>query len=202
MCSPAWPEGTTYPAEVTTPASFAAALESLRQVRYRPELSIEEAPAPQRLAPHAVAITAEFVEGDEELASGRLVLLHDPDGVEAWQGTFRAVTFVKAVLEPDLAADPLLTGVAWTWLEEAIDGAGPRTALGGTVTRVMSESFGTIGDRDVSGQVEIRASWTPLCDPSDMGAEAEAWAALLAQAAGLLPLPQGVAVLSPAHRGR
>lgn len=202
MCSPAWPEGTTYPAEVTTPASFAAALESLRQVRYRPELSIEEAPAPQRLAPHAVAITAEFVEGDEELASGRLVLLHDPDGVEAWQGTFRAVTFVKAVLEPDLAADPLLTGVAWTWLEEAIDGAGPRTALGGTVTRVMSESFGTIGDRDVSGQVEIRASWTPLCDPSDMGAEAEAWAALLAQAAGLLPLPQGVALLSPAHRGR
>jgi len=187
---------------VTTPASFAAALESLRQVRYRPELSIEEAPAPQRLAPHAVAITAEFVEDDEELASGRLVLLHDPEGVEAWQGTFRAVTFVKAVLEPDLAADPLLTGVAWTWLEEALEAAGPRTALGGTVTRVMSESFGTIGDRDVSGQVEIRASWTPLCDPADMGAEAQAWAALLAQAAGLLPLPQGVAVLSPAHRSR
>lgn len=202
MCSPVWPEDTTYPAEVTTPAPFDAALESLRQVRYRPELAIEEAPAPQRLAPHAVAITAEFVEDDEELASGRLVLLHDPEGVEAWQGTFRAVTFVKAVLEPDLAADPLLTGVAWTWLEEALEDAGPRTALGGTVTRVMSESFGTIGDRDVSGQVEIRASWTPLCDPADMGAEAQAWAALLAQAAGLLPLPQGVAVLSPAHRGR
>ncbi|MFM7597814.1 MAG: DUF3000 domain-containing protein [Actinomycetota bacterium] len=187
---------------MTTSAPFDAALESLRRVRYRPELSIEEAPAPQRLAPQAVAITAEFVEDDEELASGRLVLLHDPDGVEAWQGTFRAVTFVKAVLEPDLAADPLLTGVAWTWLEEALEGAGPRTSLGGTVTRVMSESFGTIGDRDVSGQVEIRASWTPLCDPADMGAEAEAWAALLGQAAGLLPLPQGVAVLSPAHRAR
>ena len=171
-------------------------------MRYRPELSVEESPAPQRLAPHAVALTAEFVEGDEELASGRLVLLHDPDGVESWGGDFRVVTFVKAVLEPDLAADPLLTGVAWTWLQEALEPAGPRAALGGTVTRVMSESFGTIGERDVSGQVEIRASWTPLCAPAEIGAEAEAWAALLAQAAGLLPLPQGVALLTPSPRGR
>ena len=184
------------------PDSFAAALESLRGVRYRPELNVEESPAPQRLAPHAVALTAEFVEGDEELASGRLVLLHDPDGVESWGGDFRVVTFVKAVLEPDLAADPLLTGVAWTWLQEALESAGPRAALGGTVTRVMSESFGTLGERDVSGQVEIRASWTPLGPPAEIGAEAEAWAALLAQAAGLLPLPQGVALLTPSPRSR
>ncbi|MGI9197759.1 MAG: DUF3000 domain-containing protein [Candidatus Nanopelagicales bacterium] len=185
------------------PASFEAALQSLRTVTYRPEISVEESPAPQRLAPHAVALTAEFIEDDEELASGRLVLLHDPDGNEAWEGDFRVVSFVKAVLEPDLAADPLLTGVAWTWLQEALDGAGsePR-ALGGTVTRVMSESFGTIGDRDVTGQVEIRASWTPAGPPEEIGCEAIAWAALLAQAAGLLPLPQGVAVLTPASRSR
>lgn len=184
------------------PDSFVAALESLRRVQYRPELNVEESPAPQRLAPHAVALTAEVVEDDDELASGRLVLLHDPDGVEAWGGDFRVVTFVKAVLEPDLAGDPLLTGVAWTWLQEALDSAGPRDALGGTVTRVMSESFGTLGERDVSGQVEIRASWTPLCAPAEIGAEAEAWSALMAQAAGLLPLPQGVAILTPSHRSR
>ncbi len=182
-------------------ASFDRALASLRAVRLRPELSLDEGPAPQRLAPHAVALTAEFLEDDEELASGRFVLLHDPDGVDAWEGDFRAVIFIRATLEPDLATDPLLTGVAWAWLLEALDErAGPRQALGGTVTRVMSESFGSLGDRDVHGMVEIRASWTPTGQPEDMGGEVEAWGAALAQAAGLLPLPPGVATLSPSRR--
>jgi hypothetical protein len=185
---------------VTSP-EFDRALASLRAVRFRPEFTVDEGPAPQRLAPHAVALTAEFVEDDEELASGRFVLLHDPDGVEAWEGRYRAVVFLRAVLEPDLATDPLLTGVAWTWLMEALEAeGGPRTALGGTVTRVMSESFGSLGDRDVTGMVEIRASWTPLGDPDDMGAEASAWAAAMAQAAGLLPLPPGVSALVPPRR--
>ncbi|MGA1699860.1 MAG: DUF3000 family protein, partial [Candidatus Nanopelagicales bacterium] len=64
--------------------SFDRALTSLRGVRLRPELTLDEGPAPQRLAPHAVALTSEFIEDDEEMASGRFVLLHDPDGVEAW----------------------------------------------------------------------------------------------------------------------
>jgi hypothetical protein len=178
--------------------TFERALRSLHNVRFRPELAVEESPAPQRLAPHAVALTAEFVEDDEELASGRFVLLHDPDGVEAWGGSFRAVTFIKAVLEPDVATDPLLTGVAWTWLLEALDAhAGAYVELGGTVTRVMSESFGSLGDRDVAGQVEIRASWTPDGDPADIGGSAHAWGAALAHAAGLLPVPEGVAILTP-----
>ena len=45
-----------------------------------------------------------------ELGTGRLVLLHDPAGHEAWQGTFRVVTYVRAELEPEMAADPLLPG--------------------------------------------------------------------------------------------
>lgn len=182
-------------------ASFDRALTGLRAVRFRPELSVDEGPAPQRLAPHAVALTAEFVEDDEELASGRFVLLHDPDGVDAWEGDFRAVVFIRATLEPDLATDPLLTGVAWAWLLEALDAeGGPRAALGGTVTRVMSESFGALGERDVTGSIEIRASWTPTGDPADMGQEAQAWAAALSQAAGLLPLPPGVSALVQPRR--
>jgi hypothetical protein len=178
--------------------SFEQALASLREVRFRPELSVDEGPAPQRLAPHAVALTADFVEDDEELASGRFVLLYDPDGVEAWEGNFRAVIFIRATLEPDLATDPMLTGVAWSWLLESLEAeAGPHAALGGTVTRVMSESFGALGERDVTGMVEIRASWTPLADPEDMGGEVAAWAAALGQAAGLLPLPPGVSALAP-----
>jgi hypothetical protein len=179
-------------------ATFDKALASLRSLRFRPELTIDEGPAPQRLAPHAVALTAEFVEDDEEMASGRFVLLHDPDVVEAWEGHFRAVVFIRATLEPDLATDPMLTGVAWAWLLESLEAeGGPRAALGGTVTRVMSESFGSLGERDVTGMVEIRASWTPLAPPEEMGGEVAAWAAAMAQAAGLLPLPPGVAALVP-----
>jgi hypothetical protein len=190
----------SYPSVVTS-APFERALASLRSVAFRPELNVEEGPAPQRLAPHAVALTAEFVENDEELASGRFILLHDPAGVEAWEGEFRVVVFVKAALEPDVAGDPLLTGVGWAWLIEALDAqGGERRALGGTVTRVMSESFGSLGDRDISGMVEIRASWTPVHDPAGMGGEAAAWGATLAQAAGLLPLPPGVAALAPPRR--
>ena len=59
-----------------------------------------------------------------ELATGRLVLLHDPAGHEAWQGTFRVVTYVRAELEPEMASDPLLPGVGWAWLTEALDGHG------------------------------------------------------------------------------
>lgn len=181
--------------------SFDRALASLRGVRLRPELTLDEGPAPQRLAPHAVALTSEFIEDDEEMASGRFVLLHDPDGVEAWDGDFRAVVFIRATLEPDLATDPLLTGVAWAWLLESLDAsAGAYTALGGTVTRVMSESFGALGERDVSGMVEIRASWTPEGPPEEMGGHVEAWAGALGQAAGLLPLPPGVASLTPPRR--
>jgi hypothetical protein len=111
------------------------------------------------------------------------------------------VVFIRATLEPDLATDPLLTGVAWAWLLEALEeAAGPYVALGGTVTRVMSESFGALGDRDVNGMVEIRASWTPAGEPDDMGGDVLAWANTLAQAAGLLPLPPGVASLAPPRR--
>ncbi|MEV6784924.1 DUF3000 family protein, partial [Streptomyces sp. NPDC051098] len=34
--------------------------------------------------------------GEDDLADGRLVLLHDPAGHDAWQGTFRMVTLVRA----------------------------------------------------------------------------------------------------------
>ena len=121
------------------PAQFARALEALRSATMRPEVVLEETPAPQRLAPHAVALSAEVLVDGNELASGRLVLLHDPAGHESWDGTFRVVTFVRASLEPEIAADPLLPGVGWAWLQEALDARGARAAAtSGTVTRVAS----------------------------------------------------------------
>jgi hypothetical protein len=187
-------------AVASVPADFAVALESIRSALMRPEIVVEETPAPLRLSPYAVALQAEVVLGEEEAATGRFVLLHDPEGQEPWEGDFRVVTFAKGTVELDIAQDPLLTEVAWGWLLESLeDRAATFRAESGTVTRTASESFGAIGDRPPSGDVEIRASWTPTT--ADVGAHLLAWGDVLAQVAGLPPLPPGVATLpSPRRR--
>lgn len=175
------------------------ALLSLRSVRLRPEIQISEAPAPLRLAPQAVAMNADVTSDGVDLGSGRLVVLHDPRGQEAWEGNFRVVAFVRATLEPEMAADTLLAQVGWTWLQEALDDFGAGYAnISGTVTRVTSESFGGLADRPLEGQIEIRASWTPAT--ADLGPHVKAWGAVLGQAAGLLPLPTGVSALPRPRR--
>jgi len=181
------------PEAAAVPAAFRDAVASVRAASLRPEVVLEEAPAPQRLASYTLALTADVVIGGEELAGGRFVLLHEPGGQDAWGGEFRAVTFVRAELELEMAADPLLPGVGWTWLTEALDAHGATyTAPGGTVTRVASESFGGLAGKAASAQVELRASWTPL---SDLGGHLEAWADLLCTTAGLPPVPPGVTTL-------
>ena len=189
---------------------FAAAVEQLAAAVVRPEFDVDEAPAPQRLAPSAVAYTAEMSDPEADAASGRFVLLHDPDGVEEWHGSFRAVIFARAFLEQDLVDEPLLHDVGWSWVAEALAARGCRvTQLGGTVTRTSGRSFGTMVERPSDGFVEIRASWTPVEAPDtgevldDLGQHLGAWVDLLAQAAGLPPLPVGVAhVGTRRRRGR
>ena len=189
-----------------TPEVFERALEQLRSARLRPEVVITEVPAPQRIAPYAVAITADVLartlqlgaDEPDELASGRFVLLHDPAAPDPWDGTFRAVTFVRAELEPEFGTDPMLGEVGWSWLVDALDARQARyTQDGGTVTRVVSQSFGALADRPPSVELEVRGSWTPLDD--DIGTHLAAWADLLCTVAGLPPLPEGVAAL-PARR--
>lgn len=176
------------------PKAFGTAVDGLRDVRLRSEVVLTEVPAPGRIAPHSIALTADVVLGDDELASGRFVLLHDPAGQEAWEGTFRVVTFVRAELEPEMGADPMLGQVGWTWLGESLDAAGARAvAHGGTVTRVVSESYGSLADRPSSVEIEIRASWTPL--ETDLRPHLRGWVDLLCTVAGLPPLPPGVAPL-------
>ena len=184
------------------PEEFSRALAAIRAVRPRSEVVLEETPAPQRLAPYSVALTADVVsphDPDVEIGTGRLVLLHDPAGHEAWQGTFRLVTYVRAELEHEMAADPLLPGVGWAWLTESLDShqAG-FTAASGTVTRVASESFGAIAGEAASAQIEIRASWTPLDDAFD--AHLLAWCELLCTTAGLPPVAPGVVTLPTRRR--
>lgn len=169
-------------------ADLAAAL-------WRPELSVEEMPAPQRIAPYSAAITADVTVSGEEVGTGRLILLHDPAGNPAWDGTFRCVTFARADVDPEMVTDPLLPSVGWSWLTDSLDGHhAEHLAPSGTVTAVTSESFGGMAEDPKQAEVEIRASWTPVLDADGVGltAHLEAWGDLLCTVAGLPPLPAGV----------
>lgn len=187
-----------------SPHEFVAAVDSMRAARLRPEVFCEEMPAPQRIAPHAFALSADVTVDDEDVATGRIILLHDPAGNEAWDGTFRCVAYVRADIEPEMITDPLLAEVGWSWLTEALDAHSARfAATAGTVTRVASESFGQMAEETGTAQIEIRASWTPDLDADtcDASAHVRAWGELLCQAAGLQPVPDGVAAM-PSRRGQ
>ena len=206
------------------PEDFRFALGTLRQARTRSELRLEEIPAPGRLAPFAVALGADVVapgeappsgavhgpaaaalarasaSDDVELATGRFILLHDPEGSAVWEGEFRVVTYIRAQLEPEMGNDELLGTVAWDWLVEALENhAAPYRSAGGTATRVLSESFGTLADRPNSIDIELRASWTPATP--DITSHLEAWSDMVCTFAGLPPLPEGVTPLPLWRRG-
>lgn len=193
-------------------ADFVAAAERLSQASVRPEFQIEQAPAPQRLAPHALTLVADAVPMSgsvtdlSESATGRFVLLHDPDGVDEWAGTFRVVVFARCDVEPEMLVDPLIHEVAWTWVTEALEEL-PVAQVGGTVTISAGTSFGTMVERPGDGLVEVRASWTPLpiADggdvPDTITDHLDAWIEIVARLAGLPPLPAGVPHMA-AHRSR
>ncbi|MFF8383076.1 DUF3000 domain-containing protein [Streptomyces kanasensis] len=179
------------------PPVFRLAVDALRAARLRPELEVEPSPPPRRLAPYAYALEATAVQDGQDLADGRLVLLHDPAGHEAWHGAFRLVTLVRAELEPEMAADPLLPEVCWSWLTGALQARGLSYAeASGTVTRAGSHYFGGLAERRPATQIEIRASWTPQegrTGVPDTAAHLTAWGDLLCQVAGLPPSGPGPA---------
>jgi hypothetical protein len=144
---------------------FTAAVGGIAALRPRPGLEFEPLPAPRRLASHSHALSVTVAEQREdeevELGSGRFVLLYEPDGHEEWRGSWRCVTLLQAELESEIAEDPLLAEVTWSWLCEALSGLG-YTALGGTVSRCSSSGFGELAGQGASTSVELRASWSPL----------------------------------------
>ena len=169
------------------------AVASLRTVTSRPEVILEEVPAPSRLAPHSVALAVDVVSGsDDDLASGRFVVLHDPDGQPTWEGTFRIVTFIKAAQETEMVTDELFDEVAWSYHVECLQDV-PHHALSGTVTRTVSRSFAGLQGRGIEAEVEIRASWTP--DTQALDEHLSSWLSVAEKAAGLVPLPAGIAHL-------
>ncbi|MFV0459169.1 MAG: DUF3000 domain-containing protein [Actinomycetales bacterium] len=176
------------------PLEFSHAVASVRSATVRSEVHLSEIPAPQRIAPYSLALSGEVETGDGEAATGRFVLLHDPDGQDAWQGTMRLVTYARASLEPEFATEPMLSDVGWAWLTDALSDAGAiPLALGGTVTRVLSDCHGVLADREPTVEIEVRASWTS--SSCDIAAHLVGWSGLLCTVAGLPPLPEGVVSL-------
>jgi hypothetical protein len=186
-------------------AAVTAAFMAGRDAQIHSELHFEDVPAPKRLAPYATAIAATVQQGDADVAWGRLVLLYDPDGQQGWEGSFRLVAYIRAEVEPEIAADPLLGEVGWSWLSEALDTHVPGYAVpSGTITRVITEGFGAKRDELPLTGFELRASWSPAghggpwgsdgpgpgtsdVDTLDLSAHIAAWCDCLSAAAGLEP---------------
>jgi hypothetical protein len=180
------------------PALFQAAVAAMNAAEVRPEIELGPIRPPQRLAPFSYALGAEVrhpdtasvperSEGPEGEAFGRLILLHDPDGAEAWDGTMRLVAYIQADLDWTEAVDPMLPEVAWSWLVDALEArAGQATALGGTVTATTSVRYGDISGPPRAHQLELRASWTATTP--DLGVHVQAFCEVLEHAAGLPPV--------------
>ncbi len=181
----------------------------------RAELVIESDPPPKRLAPHAVAFSATVTDrggpaqggADEiEIGWGKLVLLYDPASQPGWSGPFRIISLVRAELDQEIAADPLINAVGWSWLTEALDQLEAEYGqISGTVTRVVTESFGAKEDEPAATEFELRASWSPTGTGgtgAGLAAHAMAWCDLVCAAAGLPPRGVGVATLRQPRRRR
>jgi hypothetical protein len=189
-------------------AAFQAGLEG--QGALRAEFTFEDVPAPKRLAPFAAATAATVRRDDADIAWGRLVLLYDPAAPEGWHGCFRLISYLRAEIDPEIAADPMLGQVGWTWLTEALDARTPGYgAPSGTVTRVTTEGFGGKEEEPPIHGYEQRASWSPTAgeknespgpdggNPAglDIASHVTAWCDSLASAAGLPPLALGAHAL-------
>jgi hypothetical protein len=194
-----------------TGAAFAVAVDALAEGRdavaaVRDDLAFEEWPAPKRLAPHAVALAATAYRDGDEAGTAKLMLLHDPAGQEGWTGTFRVVIQVHAEVEEEMAADPLLGEVGWSWLTDALDLHAPGyLAPSGTVTRVITEGYGSKEEEPPSTAFELRASWCPAGDEifDEVSGAVLAWSDVLAAAAGLPAQPPGTVALGRrGHPGR
>ena len=221
-------------------ATFRSAVSDLeagmdQQREARREITFDNQRPPRKLAPYAAAIGATVHEpvpggstrsvdpedADTEIGWGSFVLLYDPAGQTGWAGPFRIIAYVRAELDPEIAADPLIGQVGWSWLTEALDfrTTGYR-GVSGTVTRVVTEGFGAKQDQPVATEFELRASWSPAAPaaarpgtaqpgtappdgaPRDLDGHIAAWCDALCAACGLPPLPAGVSALRPPRSRR
>ena len=179
------------------PEPFTQAVESIRSVAFREELTVRQIDSPGGVAPYSFALAADVLiaehEHESQHGTGRFILLYDPEEPESWGGPFRVVAYAQAPLESEIGLDPFLANVAWSWLTDALT---IRDAdyfnIAGTATRILSTGFGELADSGEGTQIELRASWSPASP--QMGEQAEAWGELLCMLAGLPPTADAVSL--------
>ena len=179
------------------PEAFAQALESIKAVKFREELTVRQVDSPSGVAPYSFALAADVLiaehEHESQHGTGRFILLYDPEEPESWGGPFRVVAFAQAPLESEIGLDPFLANVAWSWLTDALTfREADYFNVSGTATRILSTGFGELAEAGEGAQIELRASWSPASP--QMGEQAEAWAELLCMLAGLPPTADAVSL--------
>lgn len=173
--------------EVSIPDDFRVALLSLRDVQRIPAIHLSEVPAPRALAPYTAALSLHTQEEDHDspLATGRFVILHDPDSQAGWNGTFRLVAQMRTQIDEEMGADPLLSEAIWHWCHDCLEEAGAGYhSLTGTVTKEVSESYGGLVLTGSRLCVELRASWTPVTPY--LGEHLHAWMTLMGRTSGII----------------
>lgn len=181
---------------------FAAAVQELLKTSWRNDLVVKDIASPSGLAPEAFALSADVRPPshgiDSPYGTGRFLLLYDSAEPESWGGHWRIISFAQAPIETEIASDPMLIDVAWSWL---IDALNQRLAnfshAAGTATKTSSKGFGSLAEDGEGAQIELRASWSPK---GDFASHLEAWAELLCMLAGLPPGSENLALLSQARR--
>lgn len=174
--------------EVPIPDEFRVALMSLRDAQRIPGIHLSEVPSPRALAPFTAALSlhTEAESQDMPLATGRFVVLHDPNGQVGWNGTFRLVAQMRTQIDADMGADPLLSEALWHWAHDCLEEAGAGYhSLTGTVTKEVSESFGGLILTGSTLGAELRASWTPVTPY--LGEHLTAWMTLMGRTSGVVP---------------
>ena len=99
-------------------SSFGRITDAIEAFGWHPRVQVEQIPAPQRIAPHAYAVEASVLTtADDEVGTGRLIVLHDPNGNQAWNGNYRCVSYARADVDLEMVTDPLLAEVGYETAE-------------------------------------------------------------------------------------
>jgi hypothetical protein len=175
-----------YALDSDAPAQFAAAALSLTEPALRSELETSQIPAPDRIAPWALAFAAQApnpADTPMNRGVGRVVFLHDPEQFDVWGSNMRVIAYGKSPLENDMGVEEDVAHYWWSELMRALNTHGATfTNEAGTVTKMSSTGMGSLANDPNSSEVEIRASWSPTDD--DLGKHFAAWQDIIAAMAG------------------
>ncbi|MDO5060170.1 MAG: DUF3000 family protein [Actinomycetaceae bacterium] len=164
------------PQSLTPPAEFMDALLSLRKVAIPTHLSLSEIPAPTKITPFSAALYVQTpLEADDlPTASGRFIVLYEPQVNLEWGAKFRIIIQIRAEMDPAIGTDPLLGEVIWSWLHDALDqNTADAHHLKGSVTRELSETFGNLELTRSDVEIELKASWST--SSNDLSYHLAAW---------------------------